>query len=215
MESKELSHEPVPSVKVVRASFLGGRVITQRAMNTEAPDPPVRSSRMETTKNLSELLAEARGLPIRFGGVEVRAICEIPIPETSRLHISFIHATTTRPQALRIRAEKVMLEVRDSRVNDAIFWTDTAPREFEVIAQPATSGASIKVWNEWRDRVGIQNAWMGNAGMAVTADDKVITLRCSDGIGDPAFDDLVVSIRLEATSRVIDFATRRQRRRRA
>jgi hypothetical protein len=168
---------------------------------------------MAPTKNLSELLAEARGLPIQFGGFEVRAIYEIPIPETSRLHISFIHAATSRPQALRIRSEKVMLKVRESRVKDAIFWVETAPREFEVIADPPTSGASIKVWNEWRDRAGIQNAWMGNAGMVVTTADNLVTLRCSDGIGEPEFDDFIVSIRIEAMSRVVDFAAHRQRRR--
>jgi hypothetical protein len=169
---------------------------------------------MATNKNLSELLADARGLPIRFGDFEVRAIYEIPIRDTSTLHISFIHATTTRPQALRIRSESVTLKVRESRVKDAIFWTDSAPREFEVTADPPTTGGSIKLWNEWRDRAGIQNAWMGNAGMVVTAKDGVVTLRCSDGVGAPEFDDFVVSIRIEARPRVVDFAAHRQRRQR-
>lgn len=180
--------------------------------HTETRETRVRSSRMTTNKNLSELLAEARGLPIRFGGFEVRAIYEIPVRETSTLHVSFVHATPARSQALRIRSEKVTLRVGNSKVKDAIFWTDTAPPLFEVIVDPPAGGGSIKVWNEWRDRTGVQNAWMGNAGMVVTLDDDVILLKCSDGIGEPTFDDFVVSIRIDATPRVIDFAAHRQRR---
>jgi hypothetical protein len=102
--------------------------------------------------------------------------------------------------------------VGNSKVKDAIFWTDTAPRLFEVIVDPPAGGGSIKVWNEWRDSTGVQNAWMGNAGMVVTVNDDVISLKCSDGIGEPSFDDLVVSIRIEATPRVVDLAAHRQRR---
>ncbi|HEX7829400.1 MAG TPA: hypothetical protein VF787_07070 [Thermoanaerobaculia bacterium] len=162
---------------------------------------------------MSELLAEARGVPIRFGGFEVRAIYEISIRETSALRVSFDYATTARPQALRIRSEKVMLRVGNSRVKDMIFWTDTAPHVFDVIVDPPAGGGTIKVWNEWRDRAGIQNAWMGNAGMVVTVNGDVIVLKCSDGIGDPSFDDFVVSMRIvESTARVVDFEAHRQRR---
>jgi hypothetical protein len=45
---------------------------------------------MVTNKNLSELLAEARGLPIRLGDFEARAIYEIPIRKTSTSHVSFV-----------------------------------------------------------------------------------------------------------------------------
>jgi hypothetical protein len=42
---------------------------------------------------------------------------------------------------------------------------------------------------------GVTHAWFGNAGMRVTAGEGgVIQLRCSDGEGEPDFDDLVAEV---------------------
>lgn len=37
-------------------------------------------------------------------------------------------------------------------------------------------------------------AWLGNAGMIVEHDGDTWRLRCSEGSGEPSFDDLLVEI---------------------
>lgn len=56
---------------------------------------------------------------------------------------------------------------------------------------------SVRIWNAWRDDAGTMHAWIGNAGILIEElPNKVTILRCSDGFGGPAFDDLVVRLKL-------------------
>jgi len=40
-------------------------------------------------------------------------------------------------------------------------------------------------------------AWLGNAGMLVETQDDAVILKCSDGVGSPDFEDLVVELSLK------------------
>ena len=74
----------------------------------------------------------------------------------------------------------------------AAVWTHTAPETvtLEVVGRKARA---IEVWNSWSFD-GVDSSWVGNAGMLIGSDGATHTLRCSDGMGDPSFDDLVVTI---------------------
>lgn len=161
--------------------------------------------------NLSERLAEAKGAPIRLGEVEVRAIYELRFIDETALNVTFQQFRKDRAQALRLKAEGGILVANGLTLRDAAFWTDTAPQTFRVSFQPKHDGGVVKMWNEWRDDSGTEHAWIGNAGMVVTVDaDRTISLKCSDGIGVPSFDDLVVTIGCEVAPRVVDFAAHRR-----
>lgn len=55
---------------------------------------------------------------------------------------------------------------------------------------------SLRIWNAWRDN-DLTQAWLGNAGMRVIpGEGGSLTLRCSDGEGEPDFDDLVAEVRV-------------------
>lgn len=165
--------------------------------------------------NLSERLAEAKGAPIQFGEVEVRAIYELRFNEDTSLNVTFQQSRKDRAQALRLRAESGVLIANGLELRDAAFWSDTAPQSFKVLFQPSGRNIGVvKMWNEWRDSSGVEHAWIGNAGMVVTASGNGVSLKCSDGVGVPSFEDLVVSIGIEATPRVVDFAAHRQKLRR-
>lgn len=129
------------------------------------------------------------------------------------MKVTFLQSTAERPQALRVKAEGASLTANGITVNDAIYWTDTAPMSFDVAIEPSRGGGRLKIWNEWRNDAGVQHAWIGNAGMVVvpSAAASEILFKCSDGIGEPAFDDLVVQVRI--VPNVIDFAAARDRRR--
>jgi hypothetical protein len=59
---------------------------------------------------------------------------------------------------------------------------------------------NVRIWNAWWEDAlgGFMNAWKGNAGFLTEPDpDGSLWLRCSDGIGDPNFTDLVVRVDLQ------------------
>jgi hypothetical protein len=159
------------------------------------------------TKNLSELLADARGGSIRYGDVDVSAMYELSLNARSVLRVAFDEVTADLPQALHLKAEGGTLLTNGMSLKDAIFWTDSAPLQFDVSFTPSRPKAVIKIWNEWRDENGVEQAWVGNAGIVIARDDNELLFKCSDGVGPPNFDDFIVRIRIE--SNVVDFASRR------
>jgi hypothetical protein len=55
---------------------------------------------------------------------------------------------------------------------------------------------NLDIWNSWSYE-GVDSSWLGNAGMLVESSATGYLLRCSDGLGDPAFDDLVVRVEVQ------------------
>ena len=157
------------------------------------------------SKNLSELLADARGGTIRVGSADVTAIWETQLDRPCTLKILFERAAEV-PQALRMKATAGSLLANGISMKEAIFWSDTAPKQFEVAYQPPRSGGRLQLWNEWRDERGIEHAWIGNAGMIVEPAEDGVLLRCSNGLGPVSFDDFIVQIRI--TSNVLAFPGR-------
>lgn len=92
--------------------------------------------------------------------------------------------------------KKGQLTVDGQTMNRLVLWTDTAPEVVQVVCRPPKAGAVLRAWNNW-DRNGTMMAWLGNAGMLVEDQNDCVVLRCSDGIGPPDFEDLVVELRLE------------------
>lgn len=158
------------------------------------------------SKNLSELLADARGAAIRYGDVDVTAIYELPLTTSSVLRVTFSEFSRQVPQGLRFRAEGATIGTNGLTLTDAVFWTDTAPPQFDVTVTPSRKRVVLKIWNEWRDEHGLEHAWIGNAGMVVERDGDRMLIRCSDGVGAVSFTDMVV--RLSITSNVLQIARR-------
>lgn len=77
-----------------------------------------------------------------------------------------------------------------------LLWCDTAPDLVAVqVRQKPRARRSLKVWNVWRTGTDVTHAWLRNAAMQVEGEPtRRLTLRCSDGIGDPTFDDLIVKM---------------------
>ncbi len=95
-------------------------------------------------------------------------------------------------QGLRIKATKGTIQVNGQSQTDIILWADTSPASVELTIH-AKNGCELKAWNVWR-RDDIAQAWIGNAGMLIDKVDDVVTLKCSDGIGEADFTDLVVQL---------------------
>ena len=88
--------------------------------------------------------------------------------------------------------EKGILKVNKQKLNSPVFWKDTTPSTFIFKCFPKKETGQLNLWNIWQYIDGRVDAWIGNAGIIVEQEDEGICFfRCSSGIGDIDFDDLV------------------------
>lgn len=112
-------------------------------------------------------------------------------------------------QAINIRSRHGDIQTLARRMTSADDFDDDDGLGFEqvaILAEPerrvelglsSDSTRTLQVWNTWL--VGeAQHAWTGNSGIVVEELDapgevsQRLRLWCSDGLGDPSFDDLVL-----------------------
>lgn len=152
---------------------------------------------------------EAKGGSVRVGELDVVALYELLLEPGDTLRISFARVSPDRAQALHAKPDTGSLVANGVSLRDAIFWSDTVPSEF-IVSFMSAKPTKLKLWNEWRDHRGTEHAWLGNAGIVVVRNGVEFELRCSDGIGEPTFEDLIV--KLTIVPKVVDFAAHRERR---
>lgn len=143
---------------------------------------------------LGEQFVRSRGKPIEYKGQTVHAIYELAISRGQRLTIWFRSVRPQPRQGLRLVINKGTLDINGEQLKDVVLWTDTAPEIVEVHALPPRSGGTLKIWNTWIGSLGSMDAWTGNSGMLVEPTTDGVVLRCSAGIGEPDFSELVVEI---------------------
>lgn len=147
---------------------------------------------MATT--FGEQFVQSRGKPITYKGQLVHAIYELPVTRSQRLRIRFRSARPQPRQGLRLVITKGTLDINGQQLKDVVLWADTAPEVVEVHTLPPKAGGSLKMWNTWIGSLGSMDAWTGNSGMLVEPTSNGVVLKCSAGIGEPDFSDLVVEI---------------------
>lgn len=143
--------------------------------------------------DLASRFAEQQTNQIEWDG-PLFSLYELPT-EASALTIRFLSATSVPPQGVRLKVRGGTFDVEGTSADDLVLWQDTAPSEVRArIKWKSKVGRSLRIWNAWRVN-DVTQAWLGNAGMRVTLDEpQLLTLRCSDGEGEPNFDDLVVEV---------------------
>jgi hypothetical protein len=144
-------------------------------------------------RDLSSLFAQQQTNQINWDG-PVYSLYELP-RDTTELTIRFQSAASKPRQGLRLKVRGGTLEIESRTSGDVILWQDTAPAEIHVRVRWKPRGLrSLRIWNAWQVN-DVTQAWLGNAGMRVTPSaGGVYTLRCSDGEGEPDFDDLVAEV---------------------
>lgn len=148
---------------------------------------------MDRNKTLSERFAEQQTNQIDLDG-PLYSLFELP-NDISEFTVRFVSVKSQLPQGLRLRARGGVMTVGSTTTDDLVLWRDTAPDTVQVkVAWKPRGARSLRVWNAWRVRE-VTQAWLGNAGMRVSADEgRVFQLRCSDGEGGPDFQDLVAEV---------------------
>lgn len=69
--------------------------------------------------------------------------------------------------------------------------------ELREVLVTADGSGELTAYNAWIGSHDSLHSWVGNSGLLVDDDGEAVTLRCSDGDGDPSFDDLVVVLTFE------------------
>jgi hypothetical protein len=145
-------------------------------------------------KMLGQLFMEAKGPTVEYEGLIVHGAVFKQVKKSGRFIVRFIKAISNPIQALRIDLDPGELVVGGEKAPKMILRLDTSPDEVEVQYRPSRGGGRITLYNAWIDEKGYTDAWRMHAGMLVEETDNKMILRCSDGRGEPTFDDLVVEI---------------------
>jgi hypothetical protein len=145
-------------------------------------------------KTLADLFIATRGKPIIYEGRVVHGAAFRHMAKAGRFIVRFVKAIPKPVQALRIDIDPGRLVIAGEESRKMILRLDTCPDVVEVRYRLLGLGSTITFYNAWIDEKGVIDAWLMNAGMLVEETGNRMLLRCSDGRGEPTFDDLIVEI---------------------
>lgn len=140
--------------------------------------------------SLHELFERSESGVVEWRDRAVHAVLRFPVEEGSRIRLRRLASSKARAQALKIAVNKGEIELNGISAPVMAIWSHNAPVEVElrVLGRRATS---VDVWNSW-SLDGVDNSWLGNAGIVVQDHQGGHTLQCSDGVDDADFTDLVI-----------------------
>ncbi|WP_434966466.1 hypothetical protein [Janibacter indicus] len=146
--------------------------------------------------DLSAVFASQRASQIDWNG-PLYSMFDLPI-EVTRVSVAFQSVDSAFRQGLRLKIRGGRLEIDGVEATDLALWHDTAPNQVEVKVHWKGKGPrSLRMWNSWEHN-GVAHAWLGNAGMRVDeVESGRFLLRCSDGEGEPEFDNLILGVTVE------------------
>ena len=144
------------------------------------------------TSGLAAAFRNGNGRKTKWQGEIIHSFFHISVKEGDTIEVKRLDACPTRAQALKIAVDKGSLRTNGVVLSSIAIWTHTSPEQvtLHVVGRKARS---IDIWNSWSFD-GVDSSWLGSAGMIVESADNVHTLRCSDGLGEPTFEDLVVQV---------------------
>lgn len=148
-----------------------------------------------TNISLAQRFQEARAPIIEVDGREIYGLYEIGVSSgETGLSLDFVSSKKSTIQGVNIKAVNCNVEINNRILTDFVIWEDRSPQHIPMNVTIKRGGkAALKIWNVWKYD-DVSHAWIGNAGMLVKKDDGHIAFHCSDGTGEPDFEDLVFTI---------------------
>ncbi|WP_337169514.1 hypothetical protein [Gemmatimonas aurantiaca] len=136
------------------------------------------------------------GAPIRYDGRELHAKLAFQVKNGDTIELRFLRSAERPVQGIGITCEKCEIRVASTTAKRIGLWADTAPRTVTLEVVKARTDAHVIFFNQWRDeKYGSTMYRVNNAAMElVPQPDASILVRCSDGWGEPDFNDLVFQI---------------------
>jgi hypothetical protein len=144
-------------------------------------------------RTFTEQFQDTKGKPIWYEGRELRPTYRRPVSKGDSFKVRFLHAVDRPLQGVGLKCNGCEVHVGDTVARNIALWTDTAPKEVVVDVIRAKPGAEVALFNQWRDeKYGATMYHLNNAAMEIVPrGDGPVIIRCSDGWGEPNFDDLV------------------------
>lgn len=152
--------------------------------------------------SLHDMRAAARTNLLTWQGTEVSAsftFAEVP----RRFTVRFVSGIDQPVQGVFLDLKGGLLRVDGVEHSRFALWSPRYPHEVQVETSVSSRGkAQLRVSNAWKRERADQAAyftdyWTGNSGMVVATEAGRIDLRCSCGIGEVDFTDLLVEIRYD------------------
>ena len=142
--------------------------------------------------SLAAAFRSGNGRKAKWHGEIVHSLLQLAVKEGDMIEVTRLEASPTRAQALKLAADKGNLRANGVVVSPIAIWTHTSPEQvsIQVVGRKVRA---VDIWNGWSFD-GVDSSWLGSAGMLVESSNDVHTLRCSDGLGEATFDDLIVEI---------------------
>lgn len=150
------------------------------------------------SKTLAQAFSSGSGRKVKWNGMTVHSFHQIAVKPGTVIEISRLGESSTRAQAFKLELDRGDLRVNGIVGSPVAIWTHTSPIDVsvEVVGKKART---LDIWNSWSFD-GVDSSWLGSAGMLIEEADDGHVLRCSDGLGEPSFDDLVAHIRIREGS---------------
>ena len=155
---------------------------------------------MNPSRTLADRFRTQRTDRIRVDGIEIVSMAEIELPANSVLEVLVEDSRPDIEQSLRILSSggDITIANADFEPAESILVLGETYPAFEIIfADPDSAGGRLQLWNSWILGDG-EHSWIGNSGIIVeplpvpVGASNRLRLWCSDGLGDPDFDDLVL-----------------------
>ncbi|HEY4372010.1 MAG TPA: hypothetical protein VGN52_08800 [Burkholderiales bacterium] len=144
-------------------------------------------------ESLSSIFQKIRGAPTEVDGRFVYPIFKEHVEKGERnLRIRRLASKQSPVQGIRIKMVKGLIEIYGRKYSEIVLWADTSPTVVDLKIS-SRSGGELRAWNVWKID-DITQAWIGNAGIRIAKEGGVVTLECSDGVGDIDFSNLVVEV---------------------
>jgi len=142
---------------------------------------------------------------VRLEDMEVVSVFELQLETPSRIEVVVEQCRHDVPQGVKLKAGNSLLTpiVADAAAEADSYSTIAIAAEYAMqpleISVQGTERSLLSIWNIWQWD-GADQAWTGNSGLVI--EDlpvpehalRRVRLWCSDGLGNPSFDDMVVVV---------------------
>lgn len=142
--------------------------------------------------DLMNRFVESKGEPIEFEGRRLHWTYHLPV-KSEKIRLRFRHFVREPLQGLAINANGCTVKIGSFRSRRFQLWSDSAPESVTIIVETASPGATLSLFNIWGDETHEPMLYrLNNAAIFAQELNGHTVLSCSDGVGPPNFEDLVV-----------------------
>lgn len=150
---------------------------------------------------LAKLFQQSLGAPINIEGQELYAVLNKKSEGVKTIQIRRISSSTVPVPGLCLQGKGVQFLVNNQTLKDVVLWADTSPDIVKIDVVYSKKQGEIKIWNCWRDKSGITQAWLGNAAMKVEEKSDVLKVVCNSGPNELEFKDLILELEFSVSGK--------------